>query len=192
VQIKSPAAWIGVHLLPLVAFPFLIRAGGRVISSDLLGIGLFVVLCAMLIAGQAVTVGGVKGWAFQTTVGLFSALVVGLLLLPLLDARLHLPELLAVGIAHAASGAALGAVQSMSIRGGQARIWIAASTAAWGIGAAIAFSLYASPWLPRLSGAFPGRIELTTIARLLPIYALAMLAATRHPRFVDRPFVVAT
>jgi hypothetical protein len=179
VQIKSSAAWIGVHLLPMLAFPFVIRAGVRTISNDLLGVGLYVLLWAMLIVGQSALVRGVKGWAVQTALGLFTAFIVGMLLLQLLDVRLHLSELPAVGIAHAASGAALGAVQCMSIRGRQRWVWMASSTAAWGLGAALMFWLYPSPWLPGLSGAFPGRIELTTIVRLLPIYGLVMLAATR-------------
>jgi hypothetical protein len=176
VQIKSPVAWIGVHALPLLAFPFVIHVGVRTITADLMGVSLFLLLWVILVVGQTATVRGVKGWAVQTALGLFVAWMAGMLLLPLLDARMHLSELPAVGITHAASGAALGAVQGMSIRGRQRSIWIAASAAAWGLGAALAFWLYSSPWLPGLSGAFPGRIELTTIVRMLPVYALVMLA----------------
>jgi len=184
VQIRSPAAWVGVHLVPLLAFPIVIRLSVSALNADAVGAGLFVLLWATLVAGQTATVRGVKGWALNTALGLWLAWVVGMLVLSLLDARLHLPELLAVGVTHAACGAAVGAFQTISIAGRQRRRWIAASTTGWGFGAALTFWLYAAPWLPGLSGAFPGRIELTTLVRMLPVYALVMLAATRQPSMV--------
>ena len=175
-----------MHVLPLLAFPLVIRASVGTLNADMLGVSLFVLLWATLVVGQTATVRGVKGWAVQTGLGLWIAWIVGMLALSLLDARLHLSELVAVGITHSACGAALGGLQAISINGRQRWIWIAASTVAWGLGAGIAFGLYATPWTPRLSGAFPGRIELTTIVRVLPIYALAMLAVTRQPQFAAR------
>ena len=190
-QIRSPAGWVGVHLLPLLAFPIVIRVSVAAIDANVVGIGLFVLLWATLVAGQTATIQDGRGWAVHTALGLWLAWAVGMLALSLLDVRLHLPELLAVGITHAACGAAVGAFQARSIAGRLRWRWIAASTTGWGLGAALAFWLYAAPWLPGLSGAFPGRIELTTLVRMLPIYALVMLAATRQPRFMgDRSPVI--
>ena len=180
-HLRSGVAWVALHSVPLVVFPLVIRAAVRTVNPELLGPALYLLLAIIVVVGQTATIRGVKGWGIQSALGLCVAGIAGMVLPPLLDGRLHFSKLAAVGITHAASGAGLAALQAMTIRGPMRWTWIAASTATWGLGAALAVRFYAAPWLPALSGAFPGRVELTTIVWVLPVYAGMTLAAVRYP-----------
>lgn len=121
-------------------------------------------------------------WGWLTVIGLGVAWLFGGALITVLDPVFHVAESIAIPIAHAACGLILGGVQASALPGRRVR-WTAVSAAAWLIASVAVFSLYNVPRLAGdMRGQFAGSTEMTTLVRLLPIYAVAMLLASPRRR----------
>jgi hypothetical protein len=164
-------------VLPLAIRPFL-----KQIPLDVIGVSSYALLFAALVFGQQAVL-RIGRWARATALGLLGAGAAIVVLMPLLDLTLKIPEALVMVIAFGAGGLVIGTAQARCIpTSARRRLWAALVTASWSIGAALAFALYPSSWLPGyLPGAFPGRLELTTVVRLLPIYGLATALMLPRP-----------
>ena len=180
-HLRSGFGWIVLHVLPLLVYPALVPLIADRLTPEALRASAYVVLAVFLVLGQAIIVRGVRGWAVITAAGLFGGLAAGVMLLRYSERTLRLPEFAAIVLAHTAGGLMLGAVQATGINKRFRLIWILASASGWGLGAAAAYALYPATWLPGMvRGAFPGRLELTRIVRLLPIYAVLTLVAVKR------------
>jgi hypothetical protein len=166
-------------VLPLAIRPFL-----KQLSPDVIGVSSYALLFVALALGQRAVL-QIGQWARMTALGLLGAGVTVVVLMPLLDLTLKISEAVVVVIAFGAGGLVIGTAQARCISTSvRQRQWAALVTASWSFGAALAFALYPSSWLPgHLPGAFPGRLELTTIVRLLPIYGLT--TALMLPRLIQ-------
>jgi hypothetical protein len=172
-------AWIGLHFVPALVFPMIIHVAAPLTTADVMAVFIYLLLFVFLAFGQRTVLQGLTGWGSRTAIGLLGAWATGMVLLPVLDVLLRVPEIAAGIVAHSVCGGVLACVQAGSMPRALRRRWIAASAFASGIGTAIAFALYPAAWLPGLApGAFPGRLELTTILRLLPVYGLMTAAVT--------------
>jgi hypothetical protein len=171
-----------LHALPLVGLPLAIRPFLKQVPPDVIGVSSYALLFAALVLGQQAVL-QIGRWARVTALGLLGAGAAIVVLMPLLDLTLKIPETLVVVIAFGAGGLAIGTAQARCIAASAPRRqWAALVTASWAIGAALAFTFYPSSWLPgHLPGAFPGRLELTTVVRLLPIYGLATALMLPRP-----------
>ena len=139
----------------------------------------YVSVLVIVCAGQALCVSR-RRWGWITAIGLITAWLAGGALITILDPLLHAPEPLIVPLAHGACGLVLGAAQTRSLTTGRLR-WALASAASWLIGAAVVFPLWNVTWLPgHVRGLFPGSAEMTTLLRLLPLYAIAMTLGERR------------
>jgi hypothetical protein len=177
---RSRIGWLLVHVAPFAVVPLLASLAAS-FTDGAIGVLCYTALMVMLVVGQAATVAHPR-WAVFTTLGLVAAFVAGGSLITVLDPVLHLPESVIIPIAHAGCGLVLGAVQSRALPSGRTR-WTLASSLGWLIAAAIVFPLMTAEWMPgNVRGLFPGGAEMTTLLRLLPIYAAAMLiGGTRAP-----------
>jgi hypothetical protein len=170
---RSRLGWLLVHIAPFVVVPLLASAAAD-FTAEATGVICYTALMLLLVVGQAMTVTH-RRWALFTTLGLVAAFVAGGALITVLDPVLHLPESVIIPIAHAGCGLVLGAVQSRALPSGRIR-WTLASAAVWLVAAAIVFPLMTADWMPgNVRGLFPGGAEMTTLLRLLPIYAAMML-----------------